>query len=418
MGESDGGAVSSADRTNCASTLAERIFGVLAELDHEADTVRNGYATGLRWLHAHLGRTGRDTTEDAISEALAARLPDGTTVQAAAAQMPYPSRARRLDDGVTRGTCDLVLELEEGAQAWIEVKGAWTYLRERTRLRSNRSYRKHLVDEASGAARDFAKVAALLPEVAALVGVLVVAFDLDEPGSRWEMTDADLTELEAAAGIRAGRWQRFDAAWPDPHAARVFGDAQSERCRTRCHLWLRAAEPLERLAALLRRRNALDAQIARLIGRPAERGHLGEFIAAHVFDIELYDSAVHKGADGVFRGGPFAGHTVNVKFYGAQEGILDAAVADPPDTYLVLTGPKRSAASSRGLTRPLVIENAYLFHHAALVAAGVKPGVAASVRQHLWEAARVYPTAAGGAPALLMPEQAAKLEQFGTRGFG
>lgn len=53
---------------------------------------------------------------------------------------------------------------------------------------------------------------------------------------------------------------------------------------------------LQYLAKLLRERNAVDARIADLIGRPVERGHLGEYIAAAVFDIELAKTATHKGA--------------------------------------------------------------------------------------------------------------------------
>lgn len=49
---------------------------------------------------------------------------------------------------------------------------------------------------------------------------------------------------------------------------------------------------LARAASLLRERNAIDAELARLIQRPMTSGHLGEWIAAQVFDIELEVSAV------------------------------------------------------------------------------------------------------------------------------
>lgn len=48
---------------------------------------------------------------------------------------------------------------------------------------------------------------------------------------------------------------------------------------------------LERLADFIRRRNQIGRQIAALIGRPATIGHVGEFIAAAVFDLELEESA-------------------------------------------------------------------------------------------------------------------------------
>lgn len=50
-------------------------------------------------------------------------------------------------------------------------------------------------------------------------------------------------------------------------------------------------EQLDRLAGLLRQRNALDADIASILGRPMTSGHAGEWIASHVFDIELEASA-------------------------------------------------------------------------------------------------------------------------------
>jgi hypothetical protein len=40
---------------------------------------------------------------------------------------------------------------------------------------------------------------------------------------------------------------------------------------------------LERLAELVREKNEADLAIAQLIGRPCERGSIGEFVAASVF---------------------------------------------------------------------------------------------------------------------------------------
>jgi hypothetical protein len=60
---------------------------------------------------------------------------------------------------------------------------------------------------------------------------------------------------------------------------------------------------LLRLAQLLTARDALDGQIAELVGRPARPGDVGEFIAAQVFDLELAASATQAGYDGIFRSG-------------------------------------------------------------------------------------------------------------------
>lgn len=99
------------------------------------------------------------------------------------------------------------------------------------------------------------------------------------------------------------------------------------------------ADSLARAAALLRERNAIDAELARIIQRPMTSGHLGEWIAAQVFDIELEASAVAAGIDGRFRSGPLQGRSVNIKWYLKREGMLDTTECAALDYYLVLTGP-------------------------------------------------------------------------------
>ena len=48
---------------------------------------------------------------------------------------------------------------------------------------------------------------------------------------------------------------------------------------------------LQTLAGLIRRRNEVAREITAVIQRPAQIGHIGEFIASRVFDIELEASA-------------------------------------------------------------------------------------------------------------------------------
>lgn len=152
---------------------------------------------------------------------------------------------------------------------------------------------------------------------------------------------------------------------------------------------------LERVADLLARRNAIDADLAAIIDRPMTAGHLGEWIAAQVFDIKLEGSAVAKAIDGVFRSGQLADKTVNIKWYLKREGLLDLTPDLSPDYYLVMTGPPSAALSSRGTTRPWCISNVYLFESAQLIAAlrerGAKIGTASSVRAADWTAAEIYP---------------------------
>ena len=170
---------------------------------------------------------------------------------------------------------------------------------------------------------------------------------------------------------------------------------------------------LELLAALIKQRNAIDKDISDIIGRPAERGHIGEFVAAEIFDIELHESATHKGSDGVFRRGRFACRTVNIKSYGKNDGILDMKREDPPDFYLVLTGPRTGANTSRGTTRPWTISSVFLFNHheldSKITSKSRRP---AGVRRYLWDEAEVYPNPNNGT-LLLTPEQRSMLEMFG-----
>ena len=157
-------------------------------------------------------------------------------------------------------------------------------------------------------------------------------------------------------------------------------------------------EELETLAALIHERNRVDESISRLIGRPATMGHIGEFIASKVFDIQLEVSAAHKAWDGRFTSGSLAGRTVDIKFYGKQEGLLAISQDEQPDYFLILTGRVAAAASSKGSTRPTTIEHVYLFEGRALAAdvlqRGVKFGAAASIPKSQWEQAEIFPNAA------------------------
>ncbi|WP_063826673.1 hypothetical protein [Parafrankia discariae] len=122
---------------------------------------------------------------------------------------------------------------------------------------------------------------------------------------------------------------------------------------------------LERIAGSLQQRNALDAQIAAVIDRPMTAGHLGEWIAARVFGVELEPSATATAIDGRFTSGPLQGRTVNVKLYLKRENLLDVTESPALDYYLVFTGPASTAGSSRGGTRPWSIAAVYLFRRPA-----------------------------------------------------
>ena len=176
-------------------------------------------------------------------------------------------------------------------------------------------------------------------------------------------------------------------------------------------------DDLEELASLLSEMNSIGNKISGITQRPATIGHTGEYIASKIFDIELEESASAKGIDGHFRSGQLVGKSVNIKWYSKLEYMLDITPKAHPDYYLVMTGPKGQAMSSRGSIRPWLINYVFLFNAAELVielnARGVKIGVASSVRKHELQAAEIYPNKRSIAYRL-SDEQMAKILVFGS----
>ena len=173
---------------------------------------------------------------------------------------------------------------------------------------------------------------------------------------------------------------------------------------------------LERLAKLIHDKNKIDDKIAEIIGRPSLIGHVGEYIASEIFKIELEPSAAEKGIDGRFTQGPSKRQTVNIKFYAKRENLLDIKLDHLPDYYLVITGPKSNAVSSRGATRPWLISGVYLFNSQKLMNElknrGVKIGKATNVISKLWDDAEIYPNQRNSIVPL-SEEQVQQLRLFG-----
>ena len=176
---------------------------------------------------------------------------------------------------------------------------------------------------------------------------------------------------------------------------------------------------IEELASLIRQRNQVAQEITRIIGRPAQIGHIGEYIASKIFNIRLEESATAKGIDGVFEEGSLNGKTVNIKFYAKREGLLDIREDALPDYYLVFTGPKGESRTSLSDARPWHIDCVFLLEAEELVAQlrerGVKIGTATSITTEQWVQAEIYPNQAI-TDLLLSEDQRDKLRLFGSIG--
>lgn len=152
---------------------------------------------------------------------------------------------------------------------------------------------------------------------------------------------------------------------------------------------------LKKLSDSIKEKNKIELTIAKVIDRPAIIGHAGEYIASKIFYIDLETSAVTRSIDGYFSEGNIKGKSVNIKWYGKKENLLDITPDYLPDYYLVMTGPSTPAISSRGCTRPWSINSVFLFNSVKLVnilkSFGIKIGIATSVRSYLWDEAEIFP---------------------------
>jgi len=209
----------------------------------------------------------------------------------------------------------------------------------------------------------------------------------------------------------------------------VFRGRRPKRGQPRRGLHLIKRRPAGWYRYLLRRGKrtvevSVGDRIAHLIGRPAQYGHIGEFVTAAIFDIELAASASHKGIDGHFRSGSLTGESVNIKYYARREGVPDISVDGGPDYYLVLTGPAGPAISSRGRSRPWVIAAVYLFHAPDLIAQRhefserrgrkTRLGIGTSIPNGFWTEAEIYPESRSSLMTLT-DEQRLQLALFAPR---
>ncbi len=149
---------------------------------------------------------------------------------------------------------------------------------------------------------------------------------------------------------------------------------------------------LPRLASLIKSRNTIDSKISTMIGRTAQVGNVGEYIASIIFKIKPEVSSNHRGYDGRFIYGPLAGYTVDVQWHSKHDGQMSIKLDALPDYYLILAGSPGSSASP---ANPWIIKAVFLFNANELLNAlrerGVQIGSSTSVTGPLWERAEIYP---------------------------
>lgn len=204
------------------TNVAPVLFDCLRRMDEEATTLskRTGRPLGLSDYGRHARpELRKPQCEVEWSRRLAELLNERGIV--AAREVPYPERKK------TR--CDLVVRLGESHKLWIEIKGAWRDYWGGSSL-IYRSYLLHpllsgLDSKSHTVPLDLAKLAALRPPEADLVGELLVGFETPE-----EPMDEDVASLVSLAGLAA--WQLQTDTWISPTV-----DGQ----RVRCWFWSREA---------------------------------------------------------------------------------------------------------------------------------------------------------------------------------
>lgn len=146
----------------------------------------------------------------------------------AAHQQCYPA---------SRTTCDVVCQLGEDAELWLEIKGAWLITHpfvnddgQKIGGVRNPNYKKHLFHPAESAWKDLTQKSMQIVGSRKFVGVLLIGFD-----STALAMDNDITELIDRADLAIEPWTLLYRGWNNP---------LDNNYRTRCWFWYRPANAL------------------------------------------------------------------------------------------------------------------------------------------------------------------------------
>ena len=204
------------------SRLADTVFGLLRQMENEADTtVGNGLRAGFVHYAKHVGS---DKYERSWTRRLAKLLTQSG--HSARNEVTYPGSSKR---------CDVVVEFEDAGQVWLEVKSAWkTWIESSGEFKTNSKtlYRSYLLSSAGSmkkshsAAQDFDKLDQLKPSDANYVASLLIGFD-----AKASPMDLDVDELVRHADLLSRGWKGF--------GPETWTDCNDDRCRISCWFWCR-----------------------------------------------------------------------------------------------------------------------------------------------------------------------------------
>ncbi len=144
-------------------------------------------------------------------------------------QKRYPS---------SRQTCDVICQLGEGAELWLEIKGAWLITRpfvtedgESIGGKRNPSYKKHLFHPDESTLKDLAVKLGQITGAKKYLAVLLIGFD-----SVALPMDNEIVELSNLADLAISPWTQIYRGW---------SNSLDSSYRIRCWFWYRPAALVE-----------------------------------------------------------------------------------------------------------------------------------------------------------------------------
>jgi hypothetical protein len=206
------------------SRMADTVFGLLKQMENEADTIiGNDLRAGFVHYAKHIGTNTR-LYERFWTHRLAELLTQGG--HSARNEVTYPGSSKR---------CDVVVNFEGVGQVWLEVKSAWkSWIESSGEFKTNPKtlYWSYLLGSSGGmkkshsAAHDFEKLDQLKPSDADYAAFLLIGFY-----AKTSPMGPDVDALVRQADLLSGGWKSF--------GPETWTDCNDDRCRISCWFWCR-----------------------------------------------------------------------------------------------------------------------------------------------------------------------------------